>query len=47
MHGEQEHSILANVPRERIQGAFQMETTPSGRLKPGAFRANPNYVPLK
>ena len=40
--GEHEQAVLANIPRERIVGAYKMIER-NGRLVPGPFEANPNY----
>ncbi len=46
MHGEHEHSVLANIPKERIIGAFKMTVDANGTLRPGPMISNPNYVPI-
>ncbi len=45
MRGENEMSILAHVPRERIIGAYLIQQGPGTRLKVGEFVPNPNYLP--
>lgn len=43
VRGENEISILAEVPRERIKAAYQIIETPTGRIRLGPRLENPNY----
>lgn len=47
MRGEAEQAILANVPTERIVGAYKMRLLDSGRLVPGPMIPNPSYKPIR
>lgn len=46
MKGEAEQAVLANVPTERIVGAYKMRVLPNGKLAPGPMIPNPNYKPI-
>ncbi|MEO8704203.1 MAG: hypothetical protein ABI867_29390 [Kofleriaceae bacterium] len=47
MGAEHEHAILANVPRERIRGAYPILRDAAARLTKGSFVPNPHYRALK